>query len=97
MYFFVFCCSVTLTVNATNSSSGHCHRQGKFGCVFTPIPKSDKTPVNVEELKHELAGYSDATMKDYLLNGFTYGFDIGYRGPRSPYAVSNPAFSKCKP
>ena len=70
MYLFVFC----------YPSSGHCYRERKFGDVFTPIPKSVTTPVNVEVLRYELAGYPDVTMKDYLLNGFTHGFDIGYRG-----------------
>ena len=51
--------------------------------MFTAIPKSVTAQVNVEVLRCELAGYPDVTMKDYLLNGFTLGFDIGYRGPCS--------------
>ena len=49
-------CSVTPTVDATSSSSGHCYREGKFGGVFTPIPKSVTTPVNIELLRGYTAG-----------------------------------------
>ena len=90
-------CSVTPTVNATNSSSGHCYREGKFGGMFTLIPKSVTTPVNVEVLRCELAGYHDATMKDYLLNGFKHGFDIGYRGPRSTVQGRNQLSESANP
>ena len=89
-------CSVTPIFNATNSSSGHCYREGKFGGVFTPIPKSVTTPVNVVVLRYELASYPAVTMKDCLLNGFTHGSDIGYRGPRSAVQCPNQQSASAK-
>ena len=65
--------------------------------MFTPIPKSVTTPVNVEVLRFELAGYPDLTMKDYLLNGFTHGFDIGYKGPRRAVQCRNQLSASANP
>ena len=42
------------------------------------------TPINVGRLKHllEEAGYEEEKTK-FLIDGFTDGFDLGYRGPKN--------------
>ena len=90
-------CSVIPIVNATSSSSGHCYGEVKFAGVFIPIRKSVRTPVNMEVLRSELAGYPDVTMKDCLLNGSTHGFDIGYRGPRRAVQCRNQVSANANP
>ena len=90
-------CSVIPTVSFSSSPSSQCYGEGIFGGVFTPIPKSATTPVNVEVLRFELAGYPDLTMKDYLLNGFTHGFDIGYKGPRRAVQCQNQLSASANP
>ena len=59
-------CSVIPTVSFSSSPFSQCYGEGIFEGVFTPIPKSVTTPVNVEVLRFELAGYPDLTTKDYL-------------------------------
>ena len=49
---------------------------------FVPLPANPTSPVNIERLKEELAGYPDPELADYLIQGFTYGFDIGYSDKR---------------
>ena len=44
---------------------------------FVPLPATPTTPVKIEKLKEELSGYPDPGLADYLIQGFTYGFDIG--------------------
>ena len=82
-------CSVIPTVSVSSSPSSHCYGEGIFVGLFTPIPKSVTTPVNMEVFRLELAGYPDLTMKDYLLNGFTHGFDISYIGPHRAVQCQN--------
>ena len=56
---------------------------------FVPLPANPTSPVNIEKLKEELAGYPDPELADYLIQGFTYGFDIGYSGKRFPLQSKN--------
>ena len=49
---------------------------------FVPLPTTPTSPVNIEKLKEELSSYPDPELADYLIQGFTYGFDIGYSGKR---------------
>ena len=47
------------------------------------------TPINYDRLSRHLEGY-DKNIKNILVNGFKFGFDIGYRGvPNSNINVSN--------
>ena len=43
-----------------------------------------KTPIQVDQLERFLCntGY-DEEKSNYLIDGFTNGFDIGYRGPKN--------------
>ena len=56
---------------------------------FVPLPTNPTSPVNIEKLKEELAGYPDPELMDYLIQGFTYGFDIGNSGKRFPLRSNN--------
>ena len=64
---------------------------------FSPIVQCKKqmlrnkivTPINFDRLSRHLEGY-DINIKNILVNGFKFGFDIGYRGvPNSNINVSN--------
>ena len=41
-----------------------------------------KTPIKVEKLETLVKNYPSKEIADELLNGFTYGFRIGYNGPK---------------
>ena len=56
---------------------------------FVPLPANPTSLVNIEKLKEELAGYPDPELADYLIQGFTYGFDIGYCGKCFPLRSKN--------
>ena len=58
-----------------------------------PIPNKPTSSVNVKRLRIELQGYPDQSIADYLINGFRFGFDIGYTGPRFPWVSKNLASS----
>ena len=47
--------------------------------VFTPLPRI-LSPINVDVLKRYLESYPCPGTRDYLVSGFRYGFDIGFRG-----------------
>ena len=69
-----------------------------FDFPFNPLPNSIITPINVNNLASALINYPDRNLANYLINGFTHGFDIGYSGsitctePRNLLSASqNPA------
>ena len=45
-----------------------------------PLPVSIVTPINVKILQFCLSGHLDSNFVQFLLHGFTFGFDIGFRG-----------------
>ena len=47
---------------------------------FVPFPHSVCSPVRVDALSHFLELYPFPEIRDYLINGFRNGFDIGFRG-----------------
>ena len=47
---------------------------------FNPLPVKAPSPVNIEQLKNELAYYPHL-QKITLISSIQEGFDIGYRGP----------------
>ena len=47
---------------------------------FNPLPSSILTPINVNVLRDKLAQHPDRDLVEFILNGFTFGFDIGYCG-----------------
>ena len=53
------------------------------------LPAHCSTPVNISELERELASHPDRIFVNSLLHDLTYGFNIGYKGPRLPHLVKN--------
>jgi hypothetical protein len=49
--------------------------------LLNPSPNSSPTPINMNTLALYLAGYHDEK-KNYLLNGFSYGFKLEFNGDR---------------
>ena len=47
---------------------------------FVPLPLCVNSPVNVFRLAEALRGHTDRNLVNYLLQGFSSGFDIGFRG-----------------
>ena len=47
------------------------------------------TPVSVPVLRHALASHPDRNLVDFVLQGFTFGFDIGFRGLGVPSRPNN--------
>ena len=56
---------------------------------FVPLPATPTSPINIEKLKEELSGYPDPGLADYLIQEFTYGFDMGDSGKRFPLWSKN--------
>ena len=79
----------TLVSNAPSSQSTDMPHQKPPTNLFMPIPNKLTSSVNVERLRSELQGYADQSIADYLINGFRFGFDIGYTGPRFPWVSKN--------
>ena len=48
-----------------------------------------KTPVNVDQLKKDLAHYPNTAVSDELIHGFQFGFPLHYTGSRLPTAANN--------
>ena len=47
---------------------------------FRPLPLRIISPINVQTLGELLRDYPCPGTRDYLISGFTHGFDIGFRG-----------------
>ena len=48
--------------------------------AFNPLPLDVQTPISVPNLAQALTNYPNRNLANYLINGFTHGFDIGYSG-----------------
>ena len=48
---------------------------------FFPLPNTVVSPINVPVLKQFLINHPDTNFVNFLLDGFTYGFSVGYDGP----------------
>ena len=56
---------------------------------FVPLPLCVNSPVNVFRLAEALRGHTDRSLVNYLLHGFSSGFDIGFRGTVGHNIVRN--------
>ena len=61
------------THTATNENS--------LNANFNPLPNSILTPINVDFLRSCLTNHPDRELVEFILQGFSQGFDIGYCGP----------------
>ena len=50
---------------------------------FHPLPTHPITPINVHKLSEYLVGHPDKGAVQFITDGLTHGFDIGYRGTYS--------------
>ena len=64
----------TQSICAKNKSGSH---------TFNPLPTAVVTPINIPLLDEFLRSHPDPSKVDFVLRGFQYGFDIGFRGPIS--------------
>ena len=61
-----------------------CHsaqKDSNLSSCFNPLPCGVISPINIDILRLFLSDHPDQSLVKFLLNGFTHGFDIGYRGP----------------
>ena len=56
---------------------------------FNPLPSSVCSPINVPVLTSMLQTHPDRKFVKFLLDGFTFGFQIGYTGPMTPGECNN--------
>jgi hypothetical protein len=56
------------------------HGTASLSTSFCPLPLTVSTPVLVSRLGHLLRDFPVAATVEFLLAGFTFGFDIGFRG-----------------
>ena len=68
--------NTTHRTNTTNTTS----TTNTTRTEFNPLPLKIQTPINVEVLARYLRDYPCPGTRDYLISGFTHGFDIGFRG-----------------
>ena len=57
------------------------HSQCKIISEFFALPTHIVTPINVNNLALALNSYPSQHIAQYLINGFNFGFDIGFFGP----------------
>ena len=70
----------TQGVSATSGSSGSSNKINKIEENFNPLPLNIVSPIKVDVLEKLLKHYPCPGSRDYLVSGFRYGFDIGFRG-----------------
>ena len=76
-------------VHTQNSSHADNSLSRSHVTGFQPIPSTFLTPIDVSKLSYFLRSYQNIALARYLIDGFTNGFDIGYRGPSTPGTQKN--------
>ena len=56
------------------------HATSRDDLPFRPLPPTVSTPIFVDRLSTCLRDFPDQDLANFILNGFTQGFDIGFRG-----------------
>ena len=56
---------------------------------FTPLPLEIGSPINIDILRGYLTHHPNHTLVQYVIQGFTYGFDIGFSGPITEGSTRN--------
>lgn len=68
---------------------GIVQKQETSSLPFHALPKSIVTPVNVRELSHLLAAHPNPEIVEFLISGFTFGFDLKFNGSVHPGIQGN--------
>ena len=56
---------------------------------FNPLPKRAQTPVQINCLQIELSQHANPVFVSNLIHDMTFGFNIGYKGPRRKHICHN--------
>ena len=56
---------------------------------FNPLPKRAQTPVQINRLQIELSQHPGPVFVNNLIHDMTFGFNIGYKGPRRKHICHN--------
>lgn len=64
---------------------------------FYPLPSHATSPVHVSCLSQFLAGHPNQTLVKFLVQGFSFGFDIGFVGRDSPGQARNLLSARSNP
>ena len=85
--------SVHFPVGSNQIGQKMCPDRREHSHLTNPMPHSPlsrplSTPIKVDKLQFYLEGYP-ARSKQYLLDGFSFGFSIDYVGPRHNFSSKN--------
>ena len=64
---------------------------------FYPLPNCVVTPINVNKLSEYLVNHPDINFVNFLIDGFSNGFSIGYDGPLTPGQCQNLLSARSNP
>ena len=64
---------------------------------FVPVPTIVLSPIRVDQLELYLTDHPDRDLVSFILDGFRFGFDIGFRGPVVPTRPRNLLSARSNP
>ena len=65
--------------------------------VFCPLPLLAASPINIDILDNLLSGHPDRSLVSYVVEGFRFGFDIGFEGSLSATRPRNLLSARSNP
>jgi len=88
--------TLNLSAHETNNNN-FSTKQSTLDYFFNPLPTRVVSPINIVRLRYYLKFYPDPAVANYLLDGFSNGFDIGFRGVYSPGQYRNLLSARSNP
>ncbi|XP_066926631.1 uncharacterized protein [Clytia hemisphaerica] len=86
-------CAINVSPSATQDQGAKLHPQQPVHhsdlYPTNSLPEGFVTPVNIKNFSSALLDHPDQETCKYLIDGLTYGFDIGYTGPHSASKPKN--------
>ena len=73
------------------------HQHDPANNNFYPLPNFVVTPINVNKLSEYLVNHPDINFVNFLIDGFSNGFSIGYNGPLTPGQCQNLLSARSNP